>query len=475
MIRSKLTRLANSLANTWRHMTRRRSALAWATVAAASLAQAPAAHAFTGDWWGSRGSFSLSTYNIAGLPYFINSPCTLIPGWQLLGRLPLSPSCLRPEAQDPLVTTYEIGRRINRFDVVHVQEDFNYHAYLYDGATSFPFRTPTQGGIPFGSGLNSLSKMSTYGFERIRWRNCRTDSCPIPKGFTFQRLMLGQGSYMDLYNLHAHAGDSPEDLAVRRDNMNQLAEFINARSPGNAVIVAGDTNMRYTRGGENIREFLASTGMRDAWIDLPRRGNVPGVGWPIVCEKGRETEECEVVDKIFYRSGADVNLRLTNYINEDRYFLDDRGRPLSDHRPVTVWMEWEEVAPKFVMVAQNSGKCLNVAGQSNAPGAQVIQWDCLGGVFDGNEKLRQIGNTLRFTHTGMCLEVKDFSTQAGAPVIQWPCHGGANQRVRFDGQRIVFEHSNMCLDVSNISNERGAALHQWPCHNGANQRFARRF
>ena len=44
------------------------------------------------------------------------------------------------------------------FDVVNVQEDFNYHADPYAGDTH-AHRTPTSGGVPFGSGLNTLSHL----------------------------------------------------------------------------------------------------------------------------------------------------------------------------------------------------------------------------------------------------------------------------------------------------------------------------
>ena len=384
-----------------RHLNK---SLTLACVAAAALAQAPAAQAFTGDWAGTWGHFSFVTYNVAGLPAFLGST-----------------------GKDPARTTPEMGRRLLRFDVVNVQEDFNYHAALYSTTGAYSYRTATSGGVPFGSGLNTMSTMTVNGLQRIKWRTCRTDSCLTPKGFTFQRLMVGQGSYVDMYNLHTNANDGDADIAARRDNMVQLAEFMAFWSSGNAVIVAGDTNMRYTRGGENIREFLWRTGLTDTWVEGTQGGVAPAVGPANICPKGQENNDCEVVDKIFYRSGRDIRLWPEGYSNEDRNFLDDDGIPLSDHRPVAAWFGFTENTPKFVMVAQNSGKCANVGGRSSAPGAQVIQWDCQGGIQDGNEKLRQIDDTLRFSHTGMCLDVERGSGGAGARLVQWPCNGQANQ------------------------------------------------
>jgi len=110
-------------------MRRVLSAFVAATVAAAGLvATARVADAESG-------TFSVLTYNIAGLPDGISSAPT-------------------PRAE----ATTAIGQRIGPYDLVHVQEDFNYHATLY-AADSHPYRTPTSGGAGIGSGLNTLSSL----------------------------------------------------------------------------------------------------------------------------------------------------------------------------------------------------------------------------------------------------------------------------------------------------------------------------
>src|SRR5205809_993497 len=40
-------------------------------------------------------------------------------------------------------STTAIGQRIAPYDIVHVEEDFNYHANLYAGDTNHAYRTPT--------------------------------------------------------------------------------------------------------------------------------------------------------------------------------------------------------------------------------------------------------------------------------------------------------------------------------------------
>ncbi|CAM5301235.1 jacalin-like lectin [Streptomyces canus] len=274
------------------------------------------------------GSFSVLSYNVAGLPEAISSAST-------------------PRES----STTAIGQRIAPYDIVHVEEDFNYHAYLYAGDTNHAYRTPTSGGAGIGSGLNTLSKIPYDGddFERVRWNSCQVDSgdCLTPKGFTFLRERLAEGVYVDFYNLHTNAGTNDGDLASRADNLNQLTAFIQTHSAGNAVVVMGDTNTRYTRSGDTIAEFAAANGLSDPWVQLIRGGTPPAKGSDaLVCDQTGPTvpNTCEVVDKVLYRSSRLVSLNATSYNNEHAKFLTDAGLMLSDHDPISVGFNWSRNA-----------------------------------------------------------------------------------------------------------------------------------
>jgi endonuclease/exonuclease/phosphatase family metal-dependent hydrolase len=261
------------------------------------------------------GSFSVLTYNVAGLPE------------------PLSGS-------EPAVNTTQIGERVNAYDVVNVQEDFNYHADLYS-TDRHPYRTPTSGGVPFGSGLNTMSNYPLTDLERVTWNACNGTDCLTPKGFTLARLRLAEGAYLDLYNVHANAGSTDADLAARRANITQLAAYVAARSAGNAVIVMGDTNTRYTRAGDNIRDLGAPLGLTDAWVQLMRGGTPPASGAPaIACDDTNITAACEVVDKILYRGSRLVSLTATSYTNDNAAFRRADGAMLSDHYPIATRFSW---------------------------------------------------------------------------------------------------------------------------------------
>ncbi|XVV00659.1 jacalin-like lectin [Actinosynnema sp. CA-248983] len=263
----------------------------------------------------SSGTFSVLSYNIAGLPEGLSSG--------------------NPEANTPV-----IGRRIRPYDVVHVQEDFNYHASLYANNTH-PHRTPTSGGVPFGDGLNTLSNHPYSDFTRDKWDRCNGTDCLTPKGFTWSRVRVAEGVLIDFYNVHANAGTAEADLAARRANISELSRFITANSAGNAVVVAGDTNTRYTRAQDNIRELLTANGLTDAWVQEERGGVPPAAGSPaIVCDDRNVTDACEVVDKILYRGNRYISLGLTRYANENAAFRTADDKMLSDHYPIAADFQW---------------------------------------------------------------------------------------------------------------------------------------
>lgn len=257
------------------------------------------------------GSFNVLTYNVAGLPEGLSSG--------------------NPETNTPLISP-----RLAGYDIVNVQEDFNYHAALYAG-DNHPYRTATSGGVPFGDGLNTLSDYAFEDFERVKWNNCTGTNCLTPKGFSLARVRLAEGVFVDLYNVHTNADDTDDALAARRANITQLSSFIQTNSSGNAVIVMGDTNTRYTRSGDNIRTLADENGLTDAWVQLAKGGTRPTQGADaLLCPTTAPTNGCEVVDKVLYRGSDLLSLNATRYNNEWTSFLDSAGGNLSDHFPHTV-------------------------------------------------------------------------------------------------------------------------------------------
>ncbi|EKG12840.1 Mannose-binding lectin [Macrophomina phaseolina MS6] len=259
--------------------------------------------------------------NVAGLPEILQS--NDVPG-------------------DKTANTQTIGSKFAEYgyDIIHVQEDFNYHATLYKYDTH-PYRTATSGGVPFGSGLNTLSNFDWINFTRVKWGTCSNASgadCLTPKGFTFMRVKVDSGVWVDVYNLHADAGTEDGDEAARTSNIQQVADYIDAWSVGNAVLVFGDTNSRYTRVADNIAVFTSQNGLTDAWVELEHAGTPPST--ELLCENPSTTDACETVDKLFYRGSKLLTLSATDFRYDSKNFLQSNGSVLSDHNPILTTFDW---------------------------------------------------------------------------------------------------------------------------------------
>lgn len=263
------------------------------------------------------GKFSVITYNVAGLPQIISSAVT-----------------------SRASSIAEIGKRLNDYDIVHVQEDFNYNTELY-GGNSHPYRSKSMGPIPFGDGLNTLSKFPISNVERVEWTDCAGADCLTSKGFTRSRVQIAHQVYIDFYNVHANASNYPFAAAARCKNIHQLSRYIKTHSGNNAVVVMGDMNAHYCYKSDNIRDLLRENGLDDAWVILNKKGEFPK---PTADPPGSSilslTDTCESIDKILFRNSEEIQLSPGHYQVPKVFFSDGEGRPLSDHHPVSLLFSW---------------------------------------------------------------------------------------------------------------------------------------
>jgi hypothetical protein len=278
--------------------------------------------------------FSVLTYNIRGLP---------VPA--------IEDRTAEIAAIAPLLEDFHTagGTIVGGPSVVLLQELFfqGYYDTLTNPLTvSYPNKTAKDSSGPngIGDGLNMLSDFTFTGFDRTQWEDCfgtggaNGSDCDTNKGYSFARYSI-DGLSVDIYNLHADAGQDTDSQFARRGNIDQLIDAINTRSPeGTAFIVMGDTNSRYTRTPDDTIESIPlGTGATDVWVELVNAGITPGAGPDIDsgCAADPASSTCELIDKVFYRSGDSVTLSALNYevLNEE---FSDAGGDLSDHFPVTV-------------------------------------------------------------------------------------------------------------------------------------------
>ncbi len=133
----------------------------------------------------------------------------------------------------------------------------------------------------------------------------------------------------------------------------------------------------------------------------------------------------------------------------------------------------------YLLVAQHSGKALDVGGWSTADGTPVQQWTRNNGA-NQRWRLTAAGDgyyRIINVNSGKALDVSGWSTADGAPVVQWTDTGGANQQWQIADAasgtvKIVNRNSGKVLDVSGWSTADGARVVQWTDTGGANQQWS---
>jgi hypothetical protein len=135
-------------------------------------------------------------------------------------------------------------------------------------------------------------------------------------------------------------------------------------------------------------------------------------------------------------------------------------------------------ATRYVLVNANSGKCVDVAGASQADGANIQQYTCngtLAQVFDIIETAPDVFKLLN-ANSGRAMDVAGGSNTDGADIRQWTDSGTAAQQFRLErsqGNRyaLVNVGSSKCVDVVGGSNADGADIQQFTCNGSAAQQF----
>jgi hypothetical protein len=241
--------------------------------------------------------------------------------------------------------------------LVALQELFNppYYSALTNTSTYASITGKTNDGPNgIGDGLTLMADAALSDVTHVPWAlpggcfgsgGANGSDCDTNKGFLFARIALAPGLEVDFYNLHADAGQDAGSIAARQANLAQLASYVATSSiaAGRAVILVGDTNSLYTRDTDVIAAFAAGLGLTDAWVEQALGGVVPGFGTAnnAGCPPPRGSAApgpaasgatCELVDKIFYRSGSTVQLSLVDY--EVALNFVSGSTPLSDHLPV---------------------------------------------------------------------------------------------------------------------------------------------
>jgi galactose oxidase len=136
----------------------------------------------------------------------------------------------------------------------------------------------------------------------------------------------------------------------------------------------------------------------------------------------------------------------------------------------------------IVTIRSDNGLCMDVARHSQEEGANIIVYRCHG---KDNQKfeLRSSGGGRRAdwfsaegVDSGLCLDIKGNSNARGTQLIQWQCKNADNQRFDFRASsdrgntgEIRVKHSGLCLDAGADKSE--AKVTQASCTGSAQQQW----
>ncbi|MBQ6018946.1 MAG: endonuclease/exonuclease/phosphatase family protein [Clostridia bacterium] len=264
-------------------------------------------------------TFSLVSYNVAGLP-----------DWQaLIGK----------SKTDVAANQAQIGKQLNEknADIILTQEDFGYHDSLVAELTGYRFKTNHTGGVPGGDGMNIYAHTPIYNEKRITWQKAYgviDDGADemTPKGILYAVIDVGDGVFVDFYDLHADAYGDAGSKEARRDNFRQLAELIDANDHGRPVIVTGDFNISgHHSDDDGFTEILIEgAGFKDAWTELFNGGDYHDFSDAAALYGAEYWGVWDSVEKYLYKDGGGVTLRPETFLYE--WYRDaESGESLSDH------------------------------------------------------------------------------------------------------------------------------------------------
>ena len=227
-----------------------------------------------------------------------------------------------PEGRFPL-----IGERTKGYQLSLLQEDFAHHDLLLESINkeSVVVRGNANNKLlcPFcsGSGLTIISNLkkewqlevNSEAFNACSGWLGGLNDCFASKGFQLARIQTPSEKSVFILNTHLDAGRSTSDRKVRVEQLNQILSKIEKVTNGEALIIAGDLNLRWNDPKDRA---LLENFMTDLTLIDPITETQSEREWPIL-------------DYILYRNGQTTSLQVLE-VGEDPKFQYENG-PLSDH------------------------------------------------------------------------------------------------------------------------------------------------
>lgn len=310
---------------------------------------------------GTKGTFDIINYNVDGYPI---------------------PASETEDGKDAFEDSFIIGKKLNalNYDIVAIQDDYNYDKYLRGNMTSYANKTDSRGNviarhqsihsglIPLGDGLNIFTKYYMYNDDRQLWNTSAgmlgggNDQVTY-KGVQVTTIELAKDYYLDIYNVDIDAYSDVESIKARRAQFTQLAEFIKKHSVydettgtyDHAVLVTGDFNANIFRENDNagdaiVANLLEAAHLNDAWAvkTIDAIEEYPE-NYDAYYDYAVHTDmtyndaygHYDSGERFCYTAGNGIKITCLDFGYTK--ICDDDGRSLSDHHAAYADFQWEIV------------------------------------------------------------------------------------------------------------------------------------
>lgn len=286
-----------------------------------------------------------------------------------------------------------IGQYLQKkgYDLVFVQEDFNYHEELtillendyrfdtwsgdvgVDGHSIDLLHLQNHRFECDGLGAFWKNAISVTDTQRTEWEKSfgkfsHAADEMVTKGFRRYDVTLPSGTQLIVYNMHMDAssyideveGKDGPDREARLSEWLQLKDDILSRLDSRPVIVVGDLNSYYSRDQIKAQfiDAIESTGrgtVKDVWVELEKNGEYPAPTDDIVCtDDPANILNGETLDKIIYINPASGTKIQAVSFNLDQEGYKHDGKMLGDHYPLAATFTVGDRKGTGIEAVQNS-------------------------------------------------------------------------------------------------------------------------
>lgn len=264
------------------------------------------------------------------------------------------PAGFSKDNKSPIKSANSIIEFINKnsADIVSTQENFNFFP-MYKTKLSYDNISAYNGGAAVGDGLAVASKYKLWNVKHVPWDvacgvlDCGSDEL-TPKGFMVATIEIEDGVYVDYYTLHADACEDEGSLQAKREQFDQLCDFIDSYSADRAVILAGDFNSNYTIVlGDVLRDKFVARGFKDTWIETQNGGDYNPSYSELYERYGKVNYwgYYDCLDKVYYRDGANLKFEAKTHDYVFCYTNNQEGERVlaSDHAAIITELEYKTV------------------------------------------------------------------------------------------------------------------------------------